>query len=80
MLTTSLIGRKVREGFSGTRGTIVAMWIDRGEAYVAIESPIYGAKDERTQLTTENLCGTILMPDDCAQQLNEETTNDQPTE
>lgn len=65
MLTTSLIGRKVLQGWDGgQRGTIVAAWADRGIAYIAIESPVTGAHDDRLGISVEELnSGTLLAPD-----------------
>ena len=68
MLTTTLIGRKVVQGWDGKeRGTIVALWVDRGVAYIAVEKPVEHATDGRSGIDIEELNGgTILAPDDLA--------------
>jgi hypothetical protein len=64
-LTTSLIGRKVIQGFSGEeRGTIVAVFVDRGTPFIAVEiAPVQYATDGRTEISIEELgAGTLLAP------------------
>jgi hypothetical protein len=61
-IETSLLGRTVLQGYSGKpRGTIVAVFVDRGEVNVVVEG-LPESSDNRSHLTTESIPGISLGP------------------
>ena len=38
-MNTNLLGREIKQQYSGASGTIVAVFLDRGELWLAVENP-----------------------------------------